>query len=369
MNSPAHGGDVWDAAYRRVVSLRRIVDFSASINPLGLSPKARRRLKRDIDLISHYPDKGQEELRGLVASREGIHPDCILVGSGATQLLHLIPRTLGCRKALIIEPCFSKYRAAVESCGGKVVEFRTEAEKSFKLDLKVLLHAVQIERPDLIFLGNPNDPTGALTPRRTLSRVIMFCTNHRIGLVVDESFIEFSEQDSRVPLATRQRHLVVVRSFTKYFALAGLRIGYLVGRHSIVKKIALAMEPWSVNSLALAAAAESLNDSGYLCKSLALIRKERHYLSQGLAKLGWLQPFPSDANCLLIHIQSEGVNGFALRQKLDAENIVIRDAGGFRGPSPQYIRIAVRSRKQSRLFLAKLNEIRRRWKLNRGPKS
>ena len=285
MNSPAHGGDVWAAARRRGISVRRIVDFSASINPLGLAPKARRRLKRDIDLISHYPDKRQEELRALVASREGVHPDCILFGNGATQLIHCIPRALGCRKALIIEPSFSEYRAAVESHGAKVVEFRTDVARSFELDLKAFLHAVQIERPDLIFLGNPNNPTGVSIPRRTLSRVIKFCTNHRVDLVVDESFIEFSEQDSLAAVAARQPHLIVVRSFTKCFALAGLRIGYLVGHRSIVDKIALTVEPWSVNTLALAAAAESLKDSGYLCKTLALIRKERHYLSQGLAKL------------------------------------------------------------------------------------
>ena len=369
MNSPAHGGDVWAAARRRGISVRTIVDFSANINPLGLAPKARRRLKRDIDLIGHYPDKRQEELRALVASQEGVHPDCILFGNGATQLIHCIPRALGCRKALIIEPSFSEYRAAVESHGAKVVEFRSDAARSFELDLKAFLHAVQIERPDLIFLGNPNNPTGVLIPRRTLSRVIKFCTNHRIGLVVDESFIEFSEQDSLAAVATRQPHLIVVRSFTKCFALAGLRIGYLVGHRSIVDKIALTVEPWSVNTLALAAAAESLQDSGYLCKTLALIRKERHYLSQGLAKLGWLQPFPSEANYLLVHIQAKGINGFTLRQKLDEENILIRDASGFRGLSPQYIRIAIRGRKQNRMLLTKLSDIGQRLNLSCESKS
>jgi threonine-phosphate decarboxylase len=369
MNSPAHGGDVWGAARRRGISVRGIVDFSASINPLGLAPEARRRLKRDIDLIGHYPDKRQEELRALIASREGVHPDCILFGNGATQLIHCIPRARACRKAMIIEPSFSEYRAAAESRGAKVVEFRTEAEKSFELDLKSLLHAIQIERPNLIFLGNPNNPTGVSIPRRTLSRVIKFCANHLVDLVVDESFIEFSEQDSLASVAARQPHLVVVRSFTKCFALAGLRIGYLVGHRSTVGKIARTMEPWSVNTLALAAAAESLKDSEYLCKTLALIRKERHYLSQGLAKLGWLQPFPSEANYLLVHIQAQGINGFVLRQKLDEENILIRDASGFCGLNPQYIRIAIRGRKQNRILLAKLNDIGRRLKLDCESKS
>jgi threonine-phosphate decarboxylase len=368
MNSPRHGGDIWGAARRRGLSVTRIVDFSASINPLGLSPKARRRLKRDIDLITYYPDRCQEEIRRLVASRDGVHPDCILFGNGATQLIHLIPRALGCRKALIIEPSFSEYRAALESCGAKVVEFRTESEKSFQLDLKALLSAAQIERPDVIFLGNPNNPTGTLIPRRTLSCVMNFCTNHRINLAVDESFIEFTGEHSLAPVAARQPQLVVVRSFTKCFALAGLRIGYLVGHRSIVNKIALITEPWSVNTLALAAAAESMKDPAYLCKSLALIRKERHYLSQGLTKLGWLQPFPSETNYLLVHIQAEGINGIALRRKLDAENILIRDASGFRGLSPQYIRIAIRGRKQNQLLLARLNDIGRRFKLNCEPK-
>ncbi len=348
--------------------MTRILDFSANINSLGVSPKARRRLKRDIDLISHYPDTNQEELRGLVASQENVHPDCILFGNGATQLIHLVPRALACQKALIIEPSFSEYRAALESYGAAVVEFRTEPEKNFQLDLKALLRTVQTKRPDIIVLGNPNNPTGALIPRQTLSRVIKFCTNHRVDLLVDESFIEFTGDNSLAPVAARQPHLLVVRSFTKCFALAGLRIGYLVGHRSIVHKIALIMEPSSVNTLTLAAAAESMKDSEHICKSLALVRKERHYLSRGIAKLGWLHPFPSETNYLLVHIQAPGLDGFALRRKLEADNILVRDATGFRGLSPLYVRIAIRSRKQNHLLLAKLNDIGRRFKLNCEPK-
>jgi threonine-phosphate decarboxylase len=365
MNSTGHGGDIWGASRRSGVPVVRILDFSANINPLGVSPKTRGRLKREIDLIRHYPDVYQEELRRLVASHESVHPDCILFGNGATQLIHLVPRGLECRKALIVEPSFSEYRATLKSCKAAVVEFHTDPKKNFQLDLEVLLRTVQTKRPDMIVVGNPNNPTGKVIPRQEFLRMIKFCTNQKVNLVVDESFIEFAEESSLATVAAGERRLIVLRSFTKCFALAGLRIGYLVAHQSIVKKLALIMEPWSVNTLALAAAVESMKDSGHFRKCLALIRKERHYLSEGIASLGWLRPFPSEVNYLLVHIEARSIDGAALRRKLEADNILIRDATGFRGLGPRYIRIAVRSHKENHVLLCMLDEIGRRLRLNR----
>jgi threonine-phosphate decarboxylase len=357
MTAPTHGGDIWVAARQRKLPLSRIVDFSANINPLGISPRVRRRIKRELGLACHYPDRGQEELRSLVSSQEGVHPECIVFGNGATQLLHLIPRCFEYRKALIIEPSFSEYRAALKSCGSKICEFRLEAQQNFTLKLGALLRFVTVERPDVIFLANPNNPTGILIPGSTLSLIVTFCTSHRIDLVVDESFIEFTTARSLASAAFRKRHLIVIRSFTKCFALAGLRVGYLVAHPSVVKRLARRMEPWSVNTLALCAAAESMQDTKYLRRSLSLIRKERRYLAQGLALTGWLESFPSQTNFLLVHIRAPGMDGVCLQQKLEAGNVLIRGSDGFRGLTPRYVRIAIRSRKENKALLSRLRDI------------
>lgn len=353
----SHGGDVFAAARRQGVAVSGILDFSASINPLGLSPKARRRIKRELSLVCHYPDKCQAELRNVVASRERIKPDCLLFGNGATQLIHLISRCLRPKKALVAEPSFAEYRAALRCSGSKIVEFRMRVDRGFRFETDEFLEALEREQPELIILGNPNNPTGSVIPRKSLLRLASFCADRRMHLLIDESFIDFTCEASLLPLAVRQQFLIVVRSFTKFFALPGLRIGYLAAHRTVIERLGAYLEPWSVNALALVAAAESMKDSAYREKTLALIKRGKQYLSDALAKLGWLEPYPSEANFLLLRITAQGLEGSDLRQKLEAENILIRDATGFRGLSSQHVRIAIRRRRENRLLLDALHAI------------
>jgi threonine-phosphate decarboxylase len=357
MSTGEHGGDIWGAAERRGVPLSRWLDFSANLNPLGPSLKARKRLVRDVSLVALYPDKKQAELRRLLAARDGIAEDCILFGNGATQLIHLIPRVGRYRRALIVEPTFSEYRRALSNSGSEIGEFLLTPKDNFHLDLNPLLRALGREPPNVLFLANPNNPTGSVVPHRMLLDVSDFCEKRDIDLIVDESFIEFTTEPSLVTLATHRRRLLVVRSLTKIFALAGLRIGYLVAGRSRVEELAYRMEPWSVNTLALAAAAASIGDADYIQKARTLIRREREYLSRGLAQLGWLHPYPSSANFLLARIRARHTTAPALERMLAARNVLIRDASDFRGLDNQYLRFAVRQHRENRRFLAELGAI------------
>ncbi len=249
--------NIFGAARRLGVPISAIMDFSASINPLGLSPRVRHRLRDELDLVCHYPDRRQADLRSLLASRENIDPDSILFGNGATQFLHLIPRHFKPRRALLAQPTFSEYAAALRCLGCRITEYRLEPERRFRIELSELLRIVGDERPDLLILGNPDNPTGAVIPPETLSEIINVCVRRRIQFLVDESFIDFTSQPSLARLASQQRYLVVLRSFTKFFALPGLRIGYLVAHRSAVEEISQQLEPWSVNTLAVIAATES----------------------------------------------------------------------------------------------------------------
>lgn len=180
-----------------------------------------------------------------------------------------------------------------------------------------------------------------------------------MDLIVDESFIEFTPEPSLVKLATRSRHLIALRSLTKSFALAGLRIGYLVASRLRVKELASRMEPWSVNTLALSAAAASIFDTDYIQKARCLIQEEREYLSQGLSQLGWLHPYPTSANFFLARIRNRYTSAPALRRMLEARNVLIRDASDFRGLGKQYLRLAVRDHEENRRLLAELRAIAR----------
>lgn len=203
-------------------------------------------------------------------------------------------------------------------------------------------------------LANPNNPTGLLISNPFLRELVRFCDSRAIRLVLDESFLDFTSQPSLASLATRQDGLIVLRSLTKFYALAGLRIGYLVASRPLVNDLADYIEPWSVNTLALIAAAESLKDLEYRRRTAALIACERNYLSDRLKRLKWLEPFPSQSNFLLAHIKLPGVSGMDLRCTLEKNHILIRDSTGFRGLSPQFIRIAVRARRENRLLIKAL---------------
>ena len=357
MSTGEHGGDIWGAAERQGVPLSRVLDFSANINPLGPSLKARKRLARDVSLVALYPDKRQAELRRLLAARDGIAEDCILFGNGATQLIHLLPRVGRYKRALIVEPTFSEYRRALSNSGSEIREFFLTPKNNFHLDLNLLLRVLGREQPNVLFLASPNNPTGLVSPHRMLLRVSAFCEERDIDLIVDESFIEFTTEPSLMTLATHRRRLLVVRSLTKSFALAGLRIGYLVAGRSRVEELAHRMEPWSVNTLALSAAAASILDTNYIQKARSLIQREREYLSRELPQLGWLHSYPSSANFLLARIRARYTTAPALERMLAARNVLVRDASDFRGLDNQYLRFAVRQRRENRRLLAELEAI------------
>ena len=357
MSTGEHGGDIWGAAERQGVPLSRVLDFSANINPLGPSLKARKRLARDVSLVALYPDKRQAELRRLLAARDGIAEDCILFGNGATQLIHLLPRVGRYKRALIVEPTFSEYRRALSNSGSEIREFFLTPKNNFHLDLNLLLRVLGREQPNVLLLASPNNPTGLVSPHRMLLRVSAFCEERDIDLIVDESFIEFTTEPSLMTLATHRRRLLVVRSLTKSFALAGLRIGYLVAGRSRVEELAHRMEPWSVNTLALSAAAASILDTNYIQKARSLIQREREYLSRELPQLGWLHSYPSSANFLLARIRARYTTAPALERMLAARNVLVRDASDFRGLDNQYLRFAVRQRRENRRLLAELEAI------------
>lgn len=352
-----HGGDIFGAARRLHAPVSAMIDFSASINPLGLSRRARSRLKEELGLVCHYPDPSQNELRRLVASCEDIDPGCSLFGNGATQLLHLVPRYFRPRSVLLVQPSFSEYEAALLALRCRIRHHLLEPSTGFLVDPDKLLKALRDVRPGLLIVANPNNPTGAKVPTEVLLKIVQVCQKQNTWFLVDESFIDFTNQPSLVRLASRQQNLIVLRSFTKFFALPGLRIGYLVAQSSIIKELSSRIEPWSVNTLAVIAAAESMKDASFRKQSLALIARERRYLSEGLENLDWLEPYPSEANFLLVRIKSQAIEACGLCRKLEAMRILIRDCSDFQGLGQKYIRVAIRTRKENRTLLDALRKI------------
>ena len=352
----AHGGDIWAASRTLDTAPGEIVDFSASVNPLGPSPRALEALRDRVGLLSSYPDPRCTPLAEAIAAYHRIPPQSILVGNGSTEMIYLVARAFG-RRTLIPVPSFSDYERSVRVAGGRCRFVGCGAAQAFRIDLGGVARALR-RLDTLLVLGNPNNPTGQRHSPDSLKELLTAAARRGIRMAVDEAFLDFWEGDSLVREAPRSRYLIVLRTFTKFFALAGLRVGYLVAHPENVAALRRTKEPWSVNTLAQAAAQASLLDRDYIRRSRAYMEGARPALQSALQAEKGLEMYPSEANYILLRVSAPGSARKLARGLLD-RRILIREAGSFRGLGPQYVRLAVKSFAENRLLIHSLESLLR----------
>ena len=355
-----HGGDIYEIAQRLSLDPDEIIDFSTSINPLGVSKKAEKEIKENFSAILRYPDTDCSELTRTLAQFHGLAEDQILAGAGSTEFIYAISRVLKIRRALVVTPAFSEYENALESCPAtadcSVDYFETREEDGFELNVEGLLFALT-RGYDALYLCNPNNPTGILTEREELKKILALAEREEVSFILDESFIDFQEEESLKKEAAGSSRLILLRSMTKFFALPGLRVGYMISNPDVIEKFRQKKEPWSVNALAQIAAVESLRDTGYPSRTNKFIPQEREHLIQGLRSIPGFIPYPSAANYLLVQLHpSLNLTAAELREKLILQGILIRDCNSFHHIGPYFFRTAVRSRKENSLLLKALRQ-------------
>ena len=343
-NNP-HGGDV----YGRPVTL----DVSVNTNPLGPPPGVVRAVVDAAQLLDRYPDPHCRRLVAALADREGVPEEAVLCGAGAAELIFSFCAALRPRTALELAPTFSEYAAALAAAGCRVERCALEEEQGFALTEK-LLEELERKNCEVVFLCNPNNPTGRLIPPALLENILALCERRGGWLFVDECFLELSDGckgTSLAPLLRPGRRLFLLRAFTKSYAMAGLRLGYcLCGEGALLERMGRQTQPWNVSVPAQAAGLAALGEEAYLRESRALIQSERRYLQEGLEALG-LTVCPSQANYLLVKSPAE------LSGPLLDRGILIRDCANYRGLGPGWYRTAVRRREENRTLLNALGEI------------
>ena len=251
MTRPAHGGGVDRAASELGVPREKILDFSASINPLGLSDSVRQAIVQALDRVTDYPEIDAQSLCRALSRQQNLPEQHLLPGSGSTELIYLLPRVLRPRRALIIEPAFSEYAPALLQAGCLIDSLALSAEDDFYFDPQRVLDALHPET-EMVMLANPGNPTGvAIDPLslRTLATALGNCR-----LVVDEAFVDFSSEHSLLEAVAEYSNLFVLRSLTKFYAIPGLRVGYLAGPAEEIARLAAERQPWTLSNLAIAAA-------------------------------------------------------------------------------------------------------------------
>jgi threonine-phosphate decarboxylase len=358
-----HGGNIYEIARQYHLDPNEMIDFSASINPFGLSKKAERKLKQGLAAVLHYPDLQCSVLRQTLAQFHGLAEEQILVGAGRTEFIYAIPRVLNVQRPLIVTPAFSEYENALECAPGRtdlsIDYLETKEDDGFELGVESLLFALT-QGYDALYLGNPSNPTGILTEKGDLLKILAQAEREKVWFIVDEGFIDFVEEESLKRETASYSRLIILRSLTNFFALPGLRVGYLITHPANIQQFSRNREPWTVNVLAQTAAIASLQDEKYITRTKEFLTLERTRLIQGLRAIPGFIPYPGKANYLLVQLHPTlNLNASELREKLIPHGILIRDCSSFHHVGPYFFRIAVRSRRENNALLKALRQVRR----------
>ena len=337
-----HGGDIYG---NPGVAL----DFSVNTNPLGMPREVRNALISRVDEFTRYPDPECRELCAAIAGAEGVPSDWVLCGNGAADLIYRLCNAVKPREALVCAPAFSEYERALEQTGCRVTRHILSAVDGFSLTDAIAERLVP--GLDMIFLCHPNNPTGLLIPADLMERVLDRARRNGTLVIVDECFLDFTAGASVKIYLKDMAGLVALKAFTKIYAMAGLRLGYLLTSDKTLRReTETAGQCWSVSVPAQIAGAAALDCRGWASKTRRLMEEERGFLSVKLKALG-VTVFPSDANFLLLRSE------IPLYEPLLHKGILIRKCENFKGLDGSYYRIGIKTREENSRFLQAAAEV------------
>ncbi len=375
MTRPVHGGNLAWAATLAGCPASAILDFSASISPLGPPQSALDAIRSHLSSLTAYPDPDYGELRAALGEALNVDPDWILPGNGSAELLTWAALDLSKLEATyLVTPAFGDYLRALKAFGAKVLECPLELKSDTIIENGQDAHSTRDEFScgtgilpvplalDAGFRGlllnNPHNPTGLLFSREAIRPYL-----ERLGLVVvDEAFMDFlppEKQESLIDAVAEFPNLVILRSLTKFYSLPGLRLGCAIAHPDRLRRWQLQRDPWPVNTLAAAAAAAVVRDVVFERQTWDWLPVARQELFEGLANLPGLRPFPGAANFLLV----ESSISVALIQKglLECHRILIRDCLSFPELGDRFFRVAVRDRADNLRLISALKEVIGHW--------
>lgn len=350
-----HGGNITEISRKYNLKEDTIIDFSSNINPLGFPRSVNALLKREGHNILRYPDPNSTELKQEIAMRLDVDEKTIIVGNGSTELIYLIPRVFKPQCALIPVPTFIEYEKSLLSTECELRYSLLKEKKKFRLstvDIINLLHKI-----DIVYLCNPNNPTGLLLPESEVKTLIAEAEKRGVLVVVDEAFMDFTDSESVTEEVKRRKNLIVIKSLTKFFAIPGLRLGYLVANSKIVDKMNYYKEPWTVNVFAQKVGIECFKDKTFRLKTKKFIDRERKYLLTELGKLKGLKLFSSSTNYLLVKITRSGLSSGKIYEKMARQGLLIRDCRSFRGLGDKFMRVAIKGRRENKLLIKNLKKV------------
>ncbi len=339
MEKYEHGGQIYDAKGKSGDWL----DFSANINPLGLSEKIFQALKENLRGIVNYPDPNFTELKKKIAKRYEVSEKNLVLLNGAAEFFYLYLNTTRPERVIIPVPSFSEYERAARAANCEIIYFFTRADENFALDVEKIRKKIK-SPSDCVIIGRPNNPTGNLIATEKILWLSQFA-----NVLIDESFIDFLEIESLKKFSSKK--ITVVQSLTKIFAIPGLRLGFAVVEENLAQKLNLSKDVWNVNFLAQKAGVAALSDEDFLLKTRVWLAEEQKFFVERLKNLPKVKIFSPTVNFVLFqHEKAEEI-----LQKLRGEKILLRSCKNFVGLDGSYLRSAIRLRKEN-IFLLNVLE-------------
>lgn len=357
MKQESHGGDI----YRNEVQL----DYSVNVNPLGMPASVIEAGKLGIDYSGRYPDPYCEELvKEIVQYHHLSRQANVIVGNGASELIYGLCRAVGAKRGLLPSPSFSEYGNALRAVDAACDYVYFTKEEGFAFSSEKIIHHIT-EKTDVVFLCNPNNPTGKTIKRDEIIKIMKHCEKTRTYLCVDECFLPFVAEEENLTMLKwieEFSYLIVLRAFTKIFAMPGLRLGYMITSNNVVSdRLHFVLPSWNVSIPAQMAGVAALKDSqldSYLARTRNMISQEREVLTKGLLDTVADQVYHSDTNFIMFHVKhfllEQGRN---LKKELLDRKILIRSCSNYDGLEEGYYRIAVKTKGENERLIEELKNI------------
>ena len=372
--SKIHGGNIFQFAHEQRIEPYEVVDFSANINPLGPSQRGLDALNAQLRYISHYPDATNDDVLNAIADTYGMDKHQIIVGNGAAELLYAICRLPGYTGAFVPAPGFSEYKEALEASKIPVrdIFYRPREDDNgqpyFEVPYLALeTFAAELKGQDgriIVFLGNPNNPDGTLLDKDHIRTVASMLKDANSLLVIDESFIDFVGNDplqdnehSIRSLVNEFDNIIVVHSFTKFYAVPGLRIGAAFTNETLITQLQQYIPSWSVNTLAQAYTKAALNDVDYIKRTKQELNEERAFMYNALDAIEGITVYPPSANFMLFQVNQEGITANYINEELKKYNMIVRNCDSYVGLTNHWVRIAIKDHDTNIKLVDKLTDI------------
>jgi threonine-phosphate decarboxylase len=340
-------GAIEEIAAKFGYTVDEIYDFTSAVNPLGPPQSAVKAVKNAAAGIGRYPDAQMRGLRKAAAGYFGIKQANVVCGAGGIGLIHLIPRVFRPRKVLVTSPAGAEYAAAARDAGSEVALLPLAERNGFHVDPVEMAFA--LKGADMAFLSNPNAATGQVVPKAEMIEIMRYAVEHGVRLVIDEAYMDYLEHESILKETLNATGVICLRTFSKFFGMPGLRVGYAVSDEATAEALREGQEPWTVNGPAEHAAVAALGDWTYIRKTRSMIDRERERLLTALRLLPGVETFAASANFILVKVSSQ--DDCPICDKLGRMGLLVRDCSSVEGLDGRFIGIAPGTRRANKRLL------------------